>query len=182
MKHNLYFLIGPSASGKTTLLEKVKQQLNIKDILSCTTRKPREGEINGKDFYFISKAEFLQKEKQGDFFYRLEAFDNYYSYEFPKVFNQDYIVIGYGDKIQTYKEHLAGKVNLVFIFTMPPSQEELLERLQQRYKNDQTKIRQRLEAVKYEMQFKDGCDYTIVTKDEEQTFEKFKKIFNKNKI
>lgn len=58
-KKFLFCLIGPSASGKTTLIRDSKQELNFGEVISTTTRAPRNGEVEGKDYYFVSKSEFL---------------------------------------------------------------------------------------------------------------------------
>lgn len=58
-KKFLFCLIGPSASGKSTLIKDNKQKLNFGEVISTTTRAPRIGEVEGKDYYFVSKKEFL---------------------------------------------------------------------------------------------------------------------------
>ena len=66
MKGKLIIVSGPSGSGKSTVTKIVKDKLNIPLSISATTRKPRNGEIDGKDYYFLTKEEFLQKIKRKD--------------------------------------------------------------------------------------------------------------------
>ena len=63
MKGKLIIVSGPSGTGKSTVTKIVKDKLNIPLSISATTRKPRNGEIDGKDYYFLTKEEFLQKIK-----------------------------------------------------------------------------------------------------------------------
>ena len=70
-KGNLYVVSGPSGAGKSTICRLVRKMLGINLATSATTREPRTGEVNGRDYYFLTKEEFLKKRENGDFwFYR----------------------------------------------------------------------------------------------------------------
>ena len=66
-KGNLYVVSGPSGAGKSTICRLVRKMLGINLATSATTREPRTGEVDGRDYYFLTKEEFLRKEKNGDF-------------------------------------------------------------------------------------------------------------------
>jgi len=67
IKGHLYIVSGPSGAGKSTICRLVRKMLGINLATSATTRAPREGEMNGRDYYFLTKEEFIAKEKNGEF-------------------------------------------------------------------------------------------------------------------
>ena len=66
-KGNLFVVSGPSGAGKSTICRLVRKMLNINLATSATTRKPREGEVNGRDYYFLTIPEFEEKLRNGEF-------------------------------------------------------------------------------------------------------------------
>ena len=68
MKGKLFIVSGPSGSGKSTVTKLVKDRLNIPLSISATTREPRDGEMNGKDYFFLTKEAFEQKIKNDEFY------------------------------------------------------------------------------------------------------------------
>ena len=80
MNKGLLFIISaPAGAGKTTLVNRLKAEMpQIVESVSCTTRSPRPGEINGQDYYFISHGAFENKIKKGEFLEYAKVFDNYY--------------------------------------------------------------------------------------------------------
>ena len=77
-KGHLYVVSGPSGAGKSTICRMVRKMLGINLATSATTRAPREGEMNGRDYYFLTKEEFLAKEKNGEFLEYATVHGNYY--------------------------------------------------------------------------------------------------------
>ena len=78
MRGKLIIVSGPSGSGKSTVTKIVKDKLNIPLSISATTRNPRDGEINGKDYFFLSKEEFKNKIANDEFYEYAEVHGNYY--------------------------------------------------------------------------------------------------------
>ena len=78
MKGKLIIVSGPSGSGKSTVTKIVKDKLNIPLSISATTRNPRDGEIDGKDYFFLSKEEFKNKIANDEFYEYAEVHGNYY--------------------------------------------------------------------------------------------------------
>ena len=78
IKGHLYVVSGPSGAGKSTICRLVRKMLGINLATSATTRAPREGEMNGRDYYFLTKEEFIAKEKNGEFLEYATVHGNYY--------------------------------------------------------------------------------------------------------
>ncbi len=78
MKGKLIVVSGPSGAGKSTVTKIVRDSLNIPLTVSATTREPRKEEIDGKDYYFITTEEFLNKVDNDEFFEWAKVHDNYY--------------------------------------------------------------------------------------------------------
>ncbi|MEI7719291.1 MAG: guanylate kinase [archaeon] len=76
----IFILTGPSGVGKTEILKRLlaNPSLNLQRVITCTTRAKREGEIDGKDYFFISKEQFLKELKENKFFEHAEVYGNYY--------------------------------------------------------------------------------------------------------
>ena len=77
MKGKLFIISGPSGSGKSTVTKLVKDRLNIPLSISATTRQPRDGEIDGKDYFFLTKEVFEQKIKNDEFYEYANVHGNY---------------------------------------------------------------------------------------------------------
>ena len=85
MKGKLIVVSGPSGVGKGTIVKTLaKRREDVVESVSCTTRAPREGEIHGREYYFLSKEEFLRRIKEDDFLEHDEHFGNFYGT--PKSF------------------------------------------------------------------------------------------------
>ena len=88
MKSVLMAISGPSGVGKGTIVKKfLERRKEVGVSVSCTTRAPRTGEVNGKDYFFITREEFLRRKDEGGFLEWDEHFGNYYGT--PKAFVED---------------------------------------------------------------------------------------------
>ncbi|MEO0289247.1 MAG: guanylate kinase [candidate division WOR-3 bacterium] len=180
----LLILSSPSGGGKTTLCKMILE--NVKDTVysvSATTREKRKGETDGKDYYFLSEEEFLQKEKEG--FFAETAIVHGKRYGTPKKFLDDMIEKG---KIVVMDIDVVGAMNImkiypnsVSIFIMPPSMEELEERLKRRSRDGVEDIRVRLENAKKEIEFSKHFKYTVVNRNIDDAFQNIKEIIEKEK-
>ncbi len=166
----IIIITGPSGAGKTTLLKYLPPEKFYFSI-SHTTRSPRKGEINGKDYYFVSKEKFLEMVKNDEFLEWVEVFGTFYGTaksEIEKAFSQnkhlilDIEVIG-ATRMRSYFGNSA-----VFIFVLPPSIEELKKRLEKRGTEDANKIRERIQRSKEEIKFASWFDYIIINDDLEK--------------
>jgi len=168
----IIIITGPSGVGKTTLLKSLPSE-DFYFSVSHTTRAPRKGEIDGKDYYFVSKEKFLEMIEKNEFLEWVKVFDTYYGTaksEIEKAFSQnkhlilDIEVIG-----ATRMKSLFGN-SAVFIFILPPSIEELKNRLKERGTENEEKLKERIQRAKEEIRFASWFDYVIVN----DNFEKAK--------
>ena len=128
----LLILSSPSGAGKTTITKKIQQKYqSFKISVSHTTRKPRSNEVDGVDYYFISKSKFEQFIKDGKFYEHAKIFDNYYGTLKKSVDNliktNDIIfdIDWQGTKQLSKFENL----NLTKIYIIPPNKEELKKKI-----------------------------------------------------
>ena len=128
-------LSAPSGGGKTTIAKALlARREDLGYSVSCTTRSPREGEIPGKDYYFLTRSEFLAKREQGDFAESAEVHGNLYGTLRSEVLR----VLGTGRHVlMDIDVQGASQFTKVFpqsvtIFILPPAADVLLERLRMR--------------------------------------------------
>ena len=180
MKHLLMAISGPSGVGKGTLVKTlIKRRADVVESVSCTTREPRAGEIHGREYFFISKEEFLRRIEESDFLEYDEHFGNYYGT--PKSFVEQTLksksvimeidVVGALQAKKSFPE-------CVLIMIAPPSLEELKARLTGRGTETEAEIENRLSRLEYELSHKDQYDYVIVNDDFEQAMSELNAILD----
>ena len=161
----------PSGTGKTTIVRRI-----LKDIpglvfsVSATTRKPRENETNGVHYYFISKEEFKRKIEVNEFI-EWEKFYDYYYGTYKSVVDS---AINDGKSI-LLEVDVKGALSLkaiypdaVLIYIVPPSFDELVNRLKSRNTEDEADLQKRIDRANMELGQKDKFDYNIENKDLEK--------------
>lgn len=165
MNKKLFVLSGSSGVGKGTVLKGfLEKNPNFMLSISCTTRKPRPGEIDGVNYFFISKDEFENCIKENKFLEWAEFAGNFYGTK-KKYIKQcldegkDIILeIDTQGALQVKKQ----MPEAVLIFICPPSYEALEKRLRGRHTEDEATIQKRLEQVKTELERAEKFDYRIV--------------------
>ncbi len=184
MKNKLFVMSAASGAGKTTLKDKVIGEFpDIVYSISATTRKPREGEVDGVHYFFKTKEEFEKLIKEDGLIEWNEVHGNYYGT--PKFFVEDMLRQG---KRVIFDLDVFGKVNFdkvypdaTGILILPPSEEELERRLRGRGTDSEEVIRLRLENAKKEMEFaktKGKYEYTIVNDDLEKAANELRAILS----
>ena len=182
MKNKLFVMSAASGAGKTTLKDKVIGEFpDIVYSISATTRKPREGEVDGVHYFFKTKEEFEKLIKEDGLIEWNEVHGNYYGT--PKFFVEDMLRQG---KRVLFDLDVFGKVNFdkvypdaTGILILPPSEEELERRLRGRGTDSEDVIRLRLENAKKEMEFaktKGKYEYTIINDDLERAADELRAI------
>lgn len=166
-KGNIFVISAPAGTGKTTLVNRLKEELLcITESVSYTTRKPRVGEIDGKDYHFIDKELFKKKIKQKQFLEWAEVFGDYYGTAKEEVEgitnsgNHAILVIDTQGAKQLRK-----KVSACSIFIFPPNMLELQYRLHSRKTESEEKIQKRLSWAKEEMAAAIDYDYCLINDD-----------------
>lgn len=169
----LLVISGPSGVGKGTIvkhLEDLYEEKNKKLYLSisCTTRDPREGEVDGVNYFFITEKEFKKRIKKSDFLeYNVYGTGKYYGTGKSTVLR--YLKKGYDVILEIdvngYKQIKENYPDCIGIFIMPPDIDELYNRLKNRNTEDEEVIKVRLETAKNEINEKDIYDYIIVNEN-----------------
>ena len=180
MKHVLMAVSGPSGAGKGTIVKTILQRReDVVESVSCTTRPPREGEVHGKHYFFLSKEEFLRRIDENDFLEYDEHFGNYYGT--PKSFVEETLKT----KSVIMEIDVVGALNAkkffpdcVLVMILPPSIEELKNRLIGRGSETAEEIENRLSRIQYEVSQKDKYDYIIVNDDLETAIADVSRIFD----
>lgn len=166
MKGRLFVVSGPSGSGKSTITKKVRDMLNIPLSISATSRKPRFGEVDGRDYYFLTKEEFEEKIKNNEFFEYALVHGNYYG-TLEKVvedsLNKGHNIILEID-VQGGIQAKKRKQDAVLIFCRTENEEVLEKRLRNRKTDSEEIIELRLKNAKKELSYEKEYDYVIVNK------------------
>lgn len=165
----MFVLSSPSGAGKTTLAERLlKGDKRLRLSISATTRKPRPGEVDGKDYYFLSEEQFFRMRDNGEFLESANVFGNYYGTPRAKVFDQlnsgiDVLFDIDWQGAQQLDAVAGGDVVKVFI--LPPSREELERRLRARNQDPEDIVRTRMAKADAEMSHWAEYDYVIINFD-----------------
>jgi guanylate kinase len=150
--------------------------------VSCTTRAPRPGELEGKDYFFFDKQAFEAKIAQGDFIEHAKVFKDYYgtSDEFIKkqLASGKHVVLVIDTQGALKLQKLfKGRTPAIFIFISPPSLAELKERLVKRKTENLSSIEERLAWAKRELEMVHHYDYNIVNDHLDTAYAILKSIF-----
>ncbi len=165
MKKGKFIVIsGPSGVGKGTICNRLLNELNAWYSVSTTTRAPRDGEINGVNYFFVTKEEFENKIKEGEFLEYNIYNGNYYGTSKEIVVDKINEGINVFSEIDVNGAHNIKKVfpDALLIYIAPPSIEVLKERLISRGTESIEKINQRLEIAEKELKEVDFYDYVVI--------------------
>ena len=180
MKHKLMVVSGPSGVGKGTIVKTlIKRRSDVVESVSCTTRAPREGETHGKEYFFLTKEEFLERLEKQDFLEYDEHFGNYYGT--PISFVEETLKT----KSVILEIDVVGALNVkkrlpeaVLVMIVPPSVEELKRRLEGRETETAEQIENRLSRLEYELSQKEKYDFVVINDDLEQAISEVEAIFD----
>ena len=165
---NLFIIAAPSGCGKTSLVEAlIKKTKNLCVSVSHTTRPPRPDEVNGINYYFVSINEFEEMIKNNAFVEHATVFDNHYGSSTKLIREKldegvDVILEIDWQGSRQVKENMP---NATSIFILPPSNEALLGRLQQRAQDDEITINKRMSDAQNQMQHFNEFDYLVINDD-----------------
>ena len=167
MKGKFIIFSAPSGAGKTSIVKHLLESgLPLEFSISACSRCPRNGEIHGKDYYFLSTNEFKEKIKKNEFIEWEEVYqDNFYGTlksEIERIWGHGNHIIFDIDVKGGLKLKKINPDRTLAIFVMPPSLEELEHRLVNRSTDDAATIRKRVEKAVYELKFADQFDIILV--------------------
>jgi guanylate kinase len=175
----LVVISGPSGAGKGTICMQLLMEMSfLKVSVSATTRKPREGEKDGIDYFFIEEEEFLKRVKNNEFLEYAKVYGNYYGTPKEEVFKQlkagkDIILeIDIQGALQVKKNYPMG----VFIFILPPSLTELKNWMEGWGRDSYDVILRRMESAYDELNYAFQYDYVVVNDRVDIATEKIKHI------
>ena len=183
-RHGILFVISaPSGAGKTTLVEALRKTANLFYSISCSTRAPRSGEINGEHYQFLSDADFHARIEASDFLEHAQVHGDYYgTLREPVVAN---LKNGVDVLIDIDTQGAATIRNcddpiireaLADVFITPPDLDELRRRLRKRGTETEEQINRRLDTAVREMELWRDYRYTIVSGSVEEDLQKFRDI------
>ncbi|MBP1924879.1 guanylate kinase [Sedimentibacter acidaminivorans] len=180
----LVVISGPSGSGKGTICKRLIDEIeNINVSVSATTRKPRVGEIEGKNYFFIDEDDFVKKINNDEFLEHALVYGNYYGTPKKIVLKQleegkDIILeIDIQGALKVKENYPKG----VFIFILPPSLEELKNRIEGRGTDSKEVIHRRLKCAYDELNYAFEYDYVVLNDEVDSAVEKIKEIISAEK-
>jgi len=152
----LVVMSGPSGSGKTTIKERLRRHPDVRVAITVTTRKPREGEQDGRDYHFVSRDEFLRRKAAGEFAETNDVFGTGSLYgslrrEIDEQLAQPGRVLLIEVDVTGARNLKAAGYDGTYLFIAPPDMEQLESRLRNRGTDDDAAIRSRLDRARHEM-------------------------------
>ena len=187
----LLVLSGPSGVGKTTLAHRLLEaNSNLQRMVTCTTRAPREGEVDGQDYHFVTEEDFLNQIRAGGFLEHAEVYGNRYgtlksNVQEALAAGRDVLIVNDVQGALTLsamarQDNALGKA-LQTLFIVVPDVSELRARLEERAEDEANTIEDRLAIAESEMQQQGQFDHVIVSSTREADFERAQTIYQNAK-
>ena len=172
----IVILSSPSGAGKTSLVKEISSKNDFSISVSHTTRKPRNNEINGVDYFFIEQRDFEQLISKNEFLEYAKVFKNYYGSSKNNVFKK----LDQGKNVifdidwQGTEQIKQKKLNykIITIFILPPSKEELYKRLSNRDLNNEKSVMERMKQFEEDVIHWKNYDLVVINDD-------FNKCYNR---
>ena len=179
-------LSSPSGAGKTTISRALLEaEPNLSMSVSVTTRPPRPGEQDGKDYYFVSVPDYERMVREGELLEHARVFDNLYGT--PRAHVERTLSAGRDilfdiDWQGTQKLRAAARDDVATIFVLPPSHEELERRLRSRALDSEEVVRKRMARAADEMSHWPEYDYIIVNRNVEESIAQARAILHAERL
>jgi len=183
----LIIISSPSGAGKSTLCKMISSNDPlIRLSISATTRKKRPQEISGQHYFFVSEEKFLQMQQKQEFLESAEVFGNYYGT--PKKMVDDSLKNGHcvlfdidWQGARQIKENYASQ-QIVSIFILPPSLQELERRLRARNQDSEEIVQDRMKKARSEISHFNEYDYLIINDDLNNSYLKIRSIIESKRV
>jgi len=182
---NLFIVSAPSGAGKTSLLKALTTNLDsITTSVSTTTRPIREGEVDGKDYHFVSIDEFGEMINKSEFLESAEVFGNFYGTSQSRINEQLSSGIDLVLEIDWQGAQQVRKLipDAISIFILPPSQQALTDRLVGRAQDDESVIKKRMAAAKEEISHYHEFDYLVINDVFEEALNELELIIKSQRL
>jgi guanylate kinase len=181
----LFVISAPSGAGKSSLIQSILKNFdNVELSISATTRSPREGEIEGQHYFFVTEEEFNSLKDNNAFIE--SAFVHNYQYGTLQKYIDDRLKKGINIicdiDVQGFKLIQKASVDHISIFIIPPSIEELEKRLLKRGLDSENVIGTRLKNAKEELKYADEFDYRVLNDNFDQAYEEIVNIIINGKL
>lgn len=182
-KGKLILYSGASGVGKGSILKRLTEvDPSVKLSVSCTTRERREGEAEGVNYYYVTREKFLDMVKNGEFLEWAEYCDNLYGTPIAPL--REFVAQGYNVvleiEVQGAIQVMEKYPDILSIFILPPSFEELEKRLRGRETEDEETIAKRLEQARLEISLRDRYKFCVVNKTLEKACDEVFEIIHNN--
>ena len=175
----------PSGAGKTTLVKKISSENSFSISISHTTRKPRSYELDGSHYFFVSNSEFKKLISNEKFLEYAKVFNNYYGSLKDTVIDK----LNKGENIifdidwqgteQIKQKNL--KYKIITVFILPPSREELFERLLKREQNDEKIANERMKQFKKDVLHWKNYDFVVINDNIQRCYNRIIDFIDKKK-
>jgi guanylate kinase len=179
----LFVVSAPSGAGKSTLCDALRQTPDFVYSVSCTTRPPRAGEIDGEDYYFLAESDFFARVERGEFLEHADVHGKFYGTLREPILSNLHKGVDVLIDIDTQGATAIREFDDAFVrqavadvFIMPPDLEELRRRLTKRGAETPSQIELRLQTAAREMEHWRDYRYTIISQSIEEDLMKFRHI------
>ncbi len=179
-KGMLIVISGPSGAGKGSVCKELMKKYDYNISVSATTRLPREGEVNGVNYYFLDRKSFEDKLCKDEFLEYANVYGNYYGTPKKNVENE----LNKGNKI-ILEIDIQGTLqvqkiykNAIYIFLLPPSISELKNRILKRGSETESSFNLRFSSVNEELKYINSYDYVVINDDLDSAVDKVHSIIN----
>ena len=180
----MIILSSPSGVGKTTLTKKIQQKnQSFKISVSHTTRTPRSNEIDGVDYFFVSKLKFKELIDKKKFYEYAKIFDNYYGTlkaTVDETLKKNDIIFDI-DWQGTQQLSKFNNLNLIKIYLIPPNKKELKNRLTKRNQESKEEVEKRFKAFDEDVLHWSDYDYVLINENLENCYKQIENIISVNK-
>ena len=178
--HKLFVISSPSGGGKTSLINKLfedSRSVNFEKSISDTSRQKRQGDLEGKDYYFLSEKDFKDKIKKEEYVEYATVFGNFYGTskeEIKTKYNNSNLILELDWQGAYAVKELFDDAKLIFL--VPPSLDDLKQRLIKRNLDSSEAIEKRLSEAKKEISKSEMYDYLVLNDDFDKAFEDLSQI------